>query len=104
MESIRSAITALIAERVDLLPHIAHRPLDDPRPAPVGARPVGHHHVAGVLLHRGSQQQRQLLRDRDGLVAAVGLQVIAGPLLPGMHHAPYEVHIGYPQARRFRDP
>jgi hypothetical protein len=30
---------------------------------PVSARPIGDHHLAGVVLHRRGQQERQVVRD-----------------------------------------
>ena len=64
---------------------IADGAFNDPRPAPVGLCAVADHHVGRVLLHRRRQQQRKVLRDRDGLGAAARLERLVRPLLRGVN-------------------
>ena len=71
---------------------------NDPRPAPVGLCAVADHHVGRALLHRRRQQQRKVLRDRDGLGAAARLERLVRPLLRGVNHSSEEIHVGDPQA------
>ena len=71
---------------------------NDPRPAPVGLCAVADHHDGRALLHRGRQQQRKVLRDRDGLGAAARLERLVRPLLRGVNHSSEEIHVGDPQA------
>jgi hypothetical protein len=79
---------------------IADGAFNDPRSAPVGLCAVGDHHVPRALLHRRRQQQRRkVLRDRDGLRAAVRrLERLVRPLLRGLNRSPQEIHVGDPQA------
>jgi hypothetical protein len=77
---------------------IADGAFNDPRPAPVGLCAVADHHVGRALLHRRRQQQRKVLRDRDGLGAAARLERLVRPLLRGVNHASEEIHVGDPQA------
>jgi hypothetical protein len=77
---------------------IADGAFNDPRSAPVGLCAVGDHHVGRVVLHRRRQQQRKVLRDRDGLRAAVRLERLVRPLLRGVNHSSAEIHVGDPQA------
>jgi hypothetical protein len=77
---------------------IADGAFNDPRPAPVGLCAVADHHVGRVLLHRRRQQQRKVLRDRDGLGAAARLERLVRPLLRGVNHSSEEIHVGDPQA------
>jgi hypothetical protein len=78
---------------------IADGAFNDPRSAPVGLCAVGDHHVRRALLHRRrQQQQRKVLRDRDGLRAAVRLERLVRPLLRGVNHSSEEIHVGDPQA------
>jgi hypothetical protein len=77
---------------------IADGAFNDPRPAPVGLCAVADHHVGRALLHRRRQQQRKVLRDRDGLGAAARLERLVRPLLRGANHSSEEIHVGDPQA------
>jgi hypothetical protein len=77
---------------------IAGGAFNDPRPAPVGLCAVADHHVGRALLHRRRQQQRKVLRDRDGLGAAARLERLVRPLLRGVNHSSEEIHVGDPQA------
>jgi hypothetical protein len=77
---------------------IADGAFNDPRPAPVGLCAVADHHVGRALLHRRRQQQRKVLRDRDGLGAAARLERLVRPLLRGVNHSSEEIHVGDPQA------
>ncbi|MGB6514851.1 MAG: hypothetical protein WBF57_18105, partial [Mycobacterium sp.] len=75
---------------------IADGAFNDPRPAPVGLCAVADHHVGRALLHRRRQQQRKVLRDRDGLGAAARLERLVRPLLRGVNHSSEEIHLGGP--------
>ena len=78
---------------------IADGAFNDPRSAPVGLCADGDHHVRRALLHRRrQQQQRKVLRDRDGLRAAVRLERLVRPLLRGVNHSSAEIHVDDPQA------
>jgi hypothetical protein len=77
---------------------IADGAFNDPRPAPVGLCAVADHHVGRALLRRRRQQQRKVLRDRDGLGAAARLERLVRPLLRGVNHSLEEIHVGDPQA------
>jgi len=77
---------------------IADGAFNDPRPAPVGLCAVADHHVGRALLHRRRQQQRKVLRDRDGLGAAARLERLVRPLLRGANDSSEEIHVGDPQA------
>ena len=83
---------------------IADGAFNDPRPAPVGAQPVSDHHVGGVRLHGRRQQQREILRDRDRLIAALGLERLVGPLLFRVYHSPDEIHVGNSEPGYLGDP
>jgi Protein of unknown function (DUF732) len=77
---------------------IADGAFNDPRPAPVGLCAVADHHVGRALLRRRRQQQRKVLRDRDGLGVAARLERLVRPLLRWVNHSSEEIHVGDPQA------